>query len=146
MHYNYDDLSDPPDLETFKMDLIQTTLKKSFFQNEPPKPYQMLKLPIIMAPSLLRQQTNNDIKKKSLLEKEFVFTKETMTEFAKLIDSRKLNILSINDMRPNELVELSETLGLEKINRKSGTNLRNEINYLVKIFLAGQVTLLNCIL
>ena len=146
MNYNYDDLSDPPDLETFKMDLIQTTLKKSFFQNEPPKPYQMLKLPIIMAPSLLRQQTNNDIKKKSLLEKEFVFTKETMTEFAKLIDSRKLNILSINDMRPNELVELSETLGLEKINRKSGTNLRNEINYLIKIFLAGQVTLLNCIL
>ena len=69
-----------------------------------------------------------------------------MTEFAKLIDSRKLNILSINDMRPNELVELSETLGLEKINRKSGTNLRNEINYLIKIFLAGQVTLLNCIL
>jgi hypothetical protein len=146
MHYNYDDPSDPPDLETFKMDLIQTTLKKSFFQNEPPKPYKMLKLPIIMAPSLLRQQTNNDIKKKSLLEKEFVFTKETMTEFAKQIDSRKLNILSINDMRPNELVELAETLGLEKINQKSGTNLRNEINYLIKIFLAGQVPLLNCIL
>ena len=62
MQYDYDDDGDPPDLETFKMDLIQATLRKSFYQKEPLKNYQMLKLPLIIAPSLLQQQTNNDIK------------------------------------------------------------------------------------
>ena len=139
MHYDYSDDSDPPDLETFKQELIQTSLKKSFFQNEPPKIYQMLKLPLIIAPSLLRQQTNNDIKKRSLLEREFVFTKDIMAEFAKMIDAKKVNILGIGDMTVDELVELAEVLGLDKPKQKSGANLRNEINYLVKIFLAGQV-------
>ena len=55
-----------------------------------------------------------------------------------------INILSINEMKPKDLTELAETLGLEKINQKSGVNLRNEINYLIKIFLAGQVPLLTC--
>jgi hypothetical protein len=99
----------------------------------------MLKLPLIIAPSLLRQQTNNDIKKKSLLEKEFLFTKEIMAEFAKMMDAKKLNILGIKDMKVDELVELAEVLGLDKPKQKSGANLRNEINHLVKIFLAGQV-------
>ena len=75
MIYNYEDESDPPSLESFKADLVQTTLKKSFFQNEPAKQINMLKLPLIIAPSLLGQQINNDTKKKTLLEKEFEFSK-----------------------------------------------------------------------
>ena len=62
MIYNYEDQSDPPDLESFKQKLVQECLKRSFFQNEPMKSYQMLKLPLIIAPSLLREQINNDIK------------------------------------------------------------------------------------
>ena len=62
MVYDYTDTSSVPDLETFKRELIQQTFKKSFFQREPPKTYQMLKLPLIIPPGLLLQQTNNDIK------------------------------------------------------------------------------------
>ena len=62
MIYDYNDHSDPPDLETFKQELVQMLLKKSFFQNEPKKIYQMLKLPLIIAPSLLDTQTNSDYK------------------------------------------------------------------------------------
>ena len=62
MVYDYRDTSDPPDLDSFKLELVQESLKRSFFQNVPRKTYQMLKLPLIVAPSLLREQTNNDIK------------------------------------------------------------------------------------
>lgn len=62
MVYNYEDNSDPPDLETFKQELVVECLKRSFFQNVPKKIYNMLKLPLIVPPSLLREQLNNDIK------------------------------------------------------------------------------------
>ena len=62
MVYDYEDQTTPPDLETFKQMLVRECLKKSFFQNQPMKTYQMLKLPLIIAPSLIREQVNNDIK------------------------------------------------------------------------------------
>jgi hypothetical protein len=62
MVYDYTDQSDPPDLESFKLELVQECLKRSFFQNVPMKTYQMLKLPLIIPPSLLREQLNSDIK------------------------------------------------------------------------------------
>ena len=62
MVFEYDDKSDIPDLESFKQGLIVESLKRSFFQNVAPKTYNMLKLPLIIAPGLLREQTNNDIK------------------------------------------------------------------------------------
>ena len=77
MVYEYADTSSPPDLESFKQELIQQTFKKSFFQNEPPKNYQMLKLPLIIAPGLLRRQTNHDIKVNISLvlgNRDFTFT------------------------------------------------------------------------
>jgi hypothetical protein len=79
------------------------------------------------------------IKKKSLLEKEFVFSKDTMSEFAKLMDEKKINILSIGNMKREELVEIGEQLSLDKVKTKSLEMLRKEIGHLVKIFLAGQV-------
>ena len=66
MVYDYRDTSDPPDLDSFKLELVQESLKRSFFQNVPRKTYQMLKLPLIVAPSLLREQTNNDIKESNV--------------------------------------------------------------------------------
>ena len=62
MKYIYEDKSDIPDLQSFKRVLIVECLKRSFFQNVPMKTYNMLKLPLIMAPALLREQCNSDIK------------------------------------------------------------------------------------
>ena len=62
MQYDYEDNSDPPNLEIFKQELVQESLKRSFYQKVPMKTYKMLKLPLIVAPSLLREQINNDIK------------------------------------------------------------------------------------
>ena len=62
MIYDYEDESDIPDLESFKQELLLECLKRSFFQNVPKKIYNMLKLPLIMAPGLLREQCNSDVK------------------------------------------------------------------------------------
>jgi hypothetical protein len=62
MQYDYEDNSDPPNLDIFKQELVQESLKRSFYQKVPLKTYKMLKLPLIVAPSLLREQINNDIK------------------------------------------------------------------------------------
>ena len=62
MVYDDKDTSDPPDLEFFKLKLVQECLRKSFFQNEPPKTYNMLKLPLIIAPKVLGKQVNTDTK------------------------------------------------------------------------------------
>ena len=140
MVFEYEDDSPVPDLHSFKMDLIQTTLKKSYFQNEPAKKYNMLKLPLIIPPILMGQQMNTDINNKTLLERKFSFTKATMAELAKMIDAQELNILGINDLSSDQLVEVATRLKLEKPKKKSGTNLKNELNYLVRRFLAGEVT------
>ena len=57
---DYEDESEPPNLEDFKLELAKTTLRQSFYQNEPKKIYNMLKLPLIIAPKLLSRQVNND--------------------------------------------------------------------------------------
>ena len=62
MKFVYEDKSPIPDLESFKQELLVECLKRSFFQNVPMKTYNMLKLPLIMAPGLLREQVNSDIK------------------------------------------------------------------------------------
>ena len=62
MKYDYNDDSCPPNLEDFKQDLVLECLKRSFFQNVPKKDFNMLKLPLIIPPSLLGEQQNNDIK------------------------------------------------------------------------------------
>ena len=62
MIFDYTITENPPNLETFKQELIEDCLMRSFFQNVPRKNFNMLALPLIIAPSLLREQTNNDIK------------------------------------------------------------------------------------
>ena len=74
-----------------------------------------------------------------MLEKEFTFSKETMTEFTKLLDEKRINLLGISDMKKEELLEISHILGLQKIDSKSNEMLRSEIGHLGKLFLAGQV-------
>ena len=55
------------------------------------------------------------------------------------MDDKKINILGINDLSAAELMDLAELLKLEDVKKKSSVNLRNEINHLTKLFLAGQV-------
>ena len=62
-----------------------------------------------------------------------------MIEFAKLIDEKKINILGIGDMRKEELHEVGELVGLEKVKDKSLEMLRKEIGQMGKFLLAGQV-------
>ena len=140
MKFIYEDESDPPTLENFKADLVQTVLKKSFFQNEPPRQYNMLKLPLIMAPSLRGKQINNDIKKKTLLEKKITFSKYTLAEFAKMVDARKLNILGLHELSSERLTEIAIELKLENPRKKSSENIRSELNNLFKLLIGiGQV-------
>ena len=65
-----------------------------------------------------------------------------MAEFTKLLDRKRINILGIGDMKKEELIEVSQLIGLEKVNIKSLEMLRREIGHLSKLFLAGQVCLL----
>ena len=70
MKFDYDDETDIPNLDDFKKHLAKLMLTQSYYQNEPKKNINLLKIPVIMAPSLLSKQVNNDRNKKSLLEKE----------------------------------------------------------------------------
>ena len=69
MIYDYEDSSDIPDLQIFKEGLIEDLLKSSFYQHPMDRQYNMLKLPIIAPPIILRQQINNDDQKQTLMEK-----------------------------------------------------------------------------
>ena len=62
------------------------------------------------------------------------------------MDAKKINILGLNNLSGAELENLGELLMLENVKKKSSVNLRNEINKLVELFLAGQVniSLINC--
>ena len=73
------------------------------------------------------------------MEKKNDFSKETMTEFTKLLDTKEINLLGINDMKKEHLIEVSHKIGLENVRDKSLEMLRGEIGHLSKIFLAGQV-------
>ena len=64
MVFDYDDATEIQDLEDFKLDLVEHILRYSFYQNEPAKQINMLKLPVIMAPSLVGKQISRDVDKK----------------------------------------------------------------------------------
>ena len=78
MEYDYEDSSEVPDIQSFKEELVEELLKSVFFQHKSDRKYNMLKLPIISAPSLIQKQVNNDAKKETLMEKEFSYKEETL--------------------------------------------------------------------
>lgn len=130
--------SDPPNLEDFKLRLINTLLRQSFFQNDPVKPINMLKIPLIISPCLLSKQVNNDTKKKSLLDKTVVYDKNTFREFHRLVEKKEINILGIQDMNLGELNDVMTKLKVP-VGAKNASMLRNELNNMSKHFIAGQV-------
>ena len=86
------------DLEDFKVAQVRDLMKTAFWQNEQPSEVNLLKIPIIMAPALLRQQVNNDVLKDSLLDKSVVHFAETFREFVKLVDNREIKIMDIGKL------------------------------------------------
>ena len=62
MIFDNKDTSEPPNLNDFKLELVSTSLKSAFYQKEPPKIYNMMKLPLLIASDLLGKQINNDFK------------------------------------------------------------------------------------
>ena len=62
MIFDHTDTSEPPNLNDFKMELVNASLRSAFYQKEPPRVWNMLKLPLIIAPCLLGKQQNDDFK------------------------------------------------------------------------------------
>ena len=58
MVFDYDDLLEVPNLAEYKKELINEILKNAFFQKyyKEKKKWNMLKVPVIAAPSLVRKQ------------------------------------------------------------------------------------------
>ena len=137
MEYNYEDTSEVPDIQSFKEDLVEELLKSVFFQHKSDRKYNMLKLPIISAPSLIQKQVNNDAKKETLMEKEFTYKEETLAKFITLVDAG-FKINRIQDLSLPEARDLSKQLGVYS-DKKSGEMMKIDLINLSKIFLAGQV-------
>ena len=138
MEYNYDDSSEIPNLEDFKEELIEEILMSVFFRKKSDHKINMLKLPIITAPSLLRKQVNNDILKQTLMEKEFSYQPETLQTFMSLVDSNVIKLNQISDLTVSELTHLSKQLDIYSA-KKSGEVMKNDMINLSKTLLAGQV-------
>ena len=138
MEYNYDDSSEIPNLEDFKEELIEEILMSVFFRKKSDHKINMLKLPIISAPSLLRKQVNNDILKQTLMEKEFSYQPETLQTFMSLVDSNVIKLNQISDLTVSELTHLSKQLDIYSA-KKSGEVMKNDMINLSKTLLAGQV-------
>ena len=138
MKFDYDDKSKPPNLQEFKVILIKNLMKRAFFQNEPKLVINMLKLPIIIAPSLLGSQTNHDAEKKSLLDQTITYEPATFVKFTEMIDKGKIDILNIDKLDLTELKSLGRELNLKKVGEKTGLILRNELINMSKHFMSGQ--------
>ena len=95
LKFQFNDTQSVSDLQEYKENLVKDLLKSAFWQNQKPSEYNLLKVPIIMAPALLRQQVNNDILKESLLDKSVVHSAETMREFVRLVDNKEIRIMEI---------------------------------------------------
>ena len=98
----------------------------------------MLALPSIMAPCLLRKQVNNERLKKTIMEKQFEYSEETIQIFQDLVGRKEIKINGIKDLDGKALGALSEKLKLVH-EKKSGEMLRTDLINLTNIFLGGQV-------
>ena len=139
MEYNYDDdTTEIPELEDFKQELIEDIFLSVFFQDFSKKTYNMLKLPIIIPPTLLGKQINTEQSKKTLMEKEFEYTDETLGVFMELVEKKEIRVNRIHDMKSQELKDLAIKLGIHDP-KKSSELLKIDLTNIAKIFIGGQV-------
>jgi hypothetical protein len=139
MKFDYKDKSDPPDLASFKSKLVVHLFKTAFWQNEPKLPINMLKLPSIISPDLIAKQVNNDVKKDSLMDKSIQHSAETFREFVKMVDNKEINVTRLGTLKLQDLKVIGKSLKFKNVSDKSGEMLRQELQHLAKVFIAGQV-------
>lgn len=131
MVYDYNSSEEIPDLQDFLDDLVIEVLMSAFFQYKSQKKIDMLRLPIIMAKSLKGSKLNNDVSKKTIMEKEFTYSTDTLEKFQGMIDSREFNIKSIGDLPTKELKVIGEKIGIAHAS-KSNEVLKSDIVNLSK--------------
>ena len=139
MFYNYDDVSEIPDLMDFKERLIEDLLLSVFYQQPLENEYNMLKLPVIIPPSILRKQVNNEAMKQSIMERKFSYNEENLGAFIELLDKKELDITRISELPGRELTRLAKKIGIYN-EKKTGEIIKIDLHNLSKIFLGGQVS------
>lgn len=139
MFYNYDDVSEIPDLMDFKERLIEDLLLSVFYQQPLENEYNMLKLPVIITPSILRKQVNNEAMKQSIMERKFSYNEENLGAFIELLDKKELDITRISELPGRELTRLAKKIGIYN-EKKTGEIIKIDLHNLSKIFLGGQVS------
>ena len=136
MVYNYDDAAPIPDLETFRAELVTDLLMSVFFQHRSEMEIDMLRLPLIMAPDMMNKTVNNEASKKTIMEKDFSYEKETLEKFQAMIDSKEVNIKSVGDLSSNHLKDIVNKLGIYH-SKKSNEMMKTDVINLSKIILGG---------
>ena len=132
MEYDYQTQAPIPDLQDFLDDLVLEVLMSVFFQYRSETKIDMLRLPLIMSKSLRGKKINNDVNKKTIMEKEFTYSQETLEKFQAMIDNKELSIRSIGDLAPRELKVIGEKLGM-KDSSKTGEVFKTDIVNLSKV-------------
>ena len=135
--YKYDEKKSVPDLKTFREELLVDLLMSVFFQHQPNKEYDMLHLPPIVAPSMLGNAVNNDISKKTLMEKEFKYEEDTLKKFQELITKKEVDLKNVGNIDKKRLKEITEIIGLYNPS-KTGEMMRTDLVNLTNIILCGQ--------
>ena len=138
MIYDYDDMTEIPDFSLFKDELIEELLCSAMFQHKSNKKFNMLKIPVLMPPKLMGRKVNSESSKKTIMEKEYSYSEETLLKFQELVEKGSLKIGRLGDLTKKELDALGATLGLAS-KKKSGEFLKLDLINLSNIFLGGQV-------
>jgi len=107
------------------------------FQHKSNKKFNMLKIPVLMPPKLMGRKVNSESSKKTIMEKEYSYSEETLLKFQELVEKGSLKIGRLGDLTKKELDALGATLGLAS-KKKSGEFLKLDLINLSNIFLGGQ--------
>ena len=138
MVYKYDEKKSVPDLKTFREELLVDLLISVFFQHQPEKEYDMLHLPPIVAPAMLGNAVNNDISKKTLMEKEFKYEEDTLKKFQELITKKEVDLKNVGNIDKKRLKEITEIIGLYNPS-KTGEIMETDLVNLTNISLHTSV-------
>ena len=138
MVYDYDDSSDIPELSHFVDELVEEMLCSALYRHNSQRKFNMLKLPLIMAPCLLRKQINNENLKKTIMEKQFDYDVDTFREFENMVSTGMLKMNQIHMLSVPELKSIGEKLNLMNGN-KTVELLKIDLINLSNMLIGGQV-------
>ena len=138
MVYDYEDTKEILPLAEFIEDLTVEVFCSSFFQMKTEKKFNMLKIPSLIAPCLTGKQVNNESSKKTIMQKQFQYSNQTMQYFQELVEKKEISINRIKDLSGKERKEIAKKINIFD-ERKSSEMLKNDLINLSNIFLGGQV-------